>query len=98
MSVTNQMKKLLGEGTDPRVAEEEGAPSESGVEDALMKNLALVAATIGINLDDDKQADDFITLVKTVVTKDKAKLKSLLRRFTASKAKTAAKGAMKAVQ
>lgn len=94
MSVIQNMKKLIGES---KVVEEEGAPTEGSAEHALMQNLALVAATVGIDLDDDKQADEFIKLVKTVVTKDKAKLKSTLRRFTASKAKMAARAAVKAV-
>lgn len=90
MSVLNRMKKIL-----ETAVEEEGAASAA--ETSILQHLALAAAAMGVDVGDNDAVDQFIADVRTAVTKEKAQLKSQLRRFTASKAKAAAKGTVKSL-
>lgn len=93
MSIIGRMNKVLENVSEPAV-EEEGT---EGPDTSILQHLALAAASMGIDMTDEGAVDQFIGDVKTAITKDKAKLKSALRRFTPAKAKAAAKGSVKAV-
>ncbi len=79
-SLLDELDELLGEKT------EEAVP---GPEAVLFQHLALAAQVSGVDLSDDQALDDFIGQVKTAVTKDRASLKTQLRRWTAGKARAA---------
>lgn len=70
---------------------------ESGSETAIMQHLALAAQASGVDLTDHAALKTFVTQVKTIVTKDVAKLSSTLRRFTAGKARETIRAAKAAV-
>ena len=87
------MKDLLKE-LDDLVGDkknEEQSEAASGGEDAIVQHIALAAQVAGVDLDDDDQLKDFMSKVKNVITKDKSKLRSQLRRWTAGKARAAVK-------
>lgn len=95
-SILSDLKALLDE---PAVAHEdqtEAAATSEG-ETAIMQHLALAAQVAGIDLDDDGQLKDFIAQVREVITKDKSKLKSQLRRWTTGKARSAIKATKSAI-
>lgn len=92
MSVLNRMKKILDTPSSPAV-EEEGVGNVA--ETNILQHLALAAAAMGVDLSDNDAVEQFIVDVRQAVTKEKAQLKSQLRRFTAAKAKAAAKGTVK---
>lgn len=91
MSVLNRMKKIL----ETPAVEEEGVGNAA--EANILQHLALAAAAMGVEVSDNDAVDQFIADVRQAVTKEKAQLKSQLRRFSASKAKAAAKGAVKSL-
>lgn len=93
MSILERMQKLLGAEPTPSLPEEQEAVT--GAEQEILSSLALAAVSAGVDMDSDDALDKFIADVKLAVTKEKAKLKSLLRRYTSAKGKSAAKQAMK---
>lgn len=80
-TLLKEIDVLLGENTS------EAADADS----AIMQHLALAATVMNIDLDDDKALGDYLKKIKEVVTKEKSQLRSQLRRWTASKARTAVK-------
>lgn len=60
-------------------------------EGAVIQHLALAAQVMGVDVEDDEEIRDFLDVVRRVVTKDKSKLRSQLKRWTASKARSAVK-------
>ncbi len=94
-NISERMQKIFGNTTETPNLPEEQESATSGVEHEILSSLALAAVSSGIDMDDDDALDKFVADVKTAVTKDKAKLKSILRRFTSSKAKNAAKQTIK---
>jgi hypothetical protein len=86
--VFEDLKSLLD---DQKV--EEVDPTEG----AIMQHLALAAQVAGVDLSDDKAVAEFMAAVKTVVTKDKAALKSQLRRWTSAKGKNALRSTKNAI-
>jgi hypothetical protein len=91
MSVINRMKKIL----ETPAFEEEGVGNAA--ETNILQHIALAAAAMGVDVSDNDAVDQFIADVRQAVTKEKAQLKSQLRRFTNSKAKAAAKGTVKSL-
>lgn len=86
------MKKnanLIKELTD--LLGEEQTEASSGAEDAIVQHIALAAQVAGVDLDDDEQLKAFMGNVRDVITKDKSKLRSQLRRWTSGKARAAVK-------
>lgn len=85
------MKKnanLIKELTD--LLGEEQTEASSGAEDAIVQHIALAAQVAGVDLDDE-QLKAFMGNVRDVITKDKSKLRSQLRRWTSGKARAAVK-------
>lgn len=76
---------------------EEQTEAATGTEGAIIQHLALAAQVAGVDLDDDEQLKSFMGDVRDVVTKDKSKLRSQLRRWTAGKARAAVKATKGAI-
>jgi hypothetical protein len=81
------LKGILSDGLGPKKEPRTEELEESGNETAIMQHLALAAQSAGVDLDDRAALKAFVAQVKTVVTKDVAKLGATLRRFTAGKAR-----------
>lgn len=92
------MKDLLKE-LDELVGDKknEEQTEAAGSDDAIIQHIALAAQVAGVDLEDDDQLKDFMGKVKDVITKDKSKLRSQLRRWTAGKARAAVKATKGAI-
>jgi hypothetical protein len=87
-NIINELAALLGE---------EQTEAAGGNEDVIVQHLALAAQVVGVDLSDEEQLKSFMSDVRNVITKDAAKLRSQLRRWTSGKARTAVKTAKAAV-
>jgi len=81
-NLIKELSDLLGE---------EQTEASGGAEDAIVQHIALAAQVAGVDLDDDEQLKAFMSNVRDVITKDKSKLRSQLRRWTSGKARAAVK-------
>jgi hypothetical protein len=90
--------RVLQDLTELSVTAEADTEEESpGMETVLAQHLGLAANVLGVDLTDDKALADFLVQAKAVVTKDKAWLRSQLKRFTMGKARAAVKAAKGAI-